>query len=287
MLSLTSILCKAYAESTELAYVGRLRDFAQFSIQHVPPLPGLPCQKQHVHLYLLHLAQRGSFGADGMGQVVSAINSVHRLLGFPVPIVDDGQHKLFMSGLGKTLLPLQAKAVKRPLLVSFLELAIDVALTRIGCDPIFVVVIRSSSAMLLRCVWGTLVAFRGSTVAAMEVPDLVVTPTSFRVAARVIKARGVLATTLSDWEFYFQGHPKLKKLIDVYMLARRAVSVEGSLWRWPPLDVSRAKLTESVVDDWVIDLSAAGGAGHGARHLQFSLNACGLCIGFECHWRES
>ena len=44
LLSLTSILCKAYAESTELAYVGRLRDFAQFSLQHVPPLPGLPCE---------------------------------------------------------------------------------------------------------------------------------------------------------------------------------------------------------------------------------------------------
>ena len=56
LLSLTSILCKAYAESTELAYVGRLRDFAQFSLQHVPPLPGLPCEKHHVHLYLLHLA---------------------------------------------------------------------------------------------------------------------------------------------------------------------------------------------------------------------------------------
>ena len=163
-----------------------------------------------------------------------------------MPIVDDGQHKLFMAGLGKTLVPLQAKAVKRPLLVQFLEQAIDVALTR-GCDPVF---FRNVVAV---CV-GYACGFRGSTLAAMEVPDLVVTPTSFRVAARVLKARGVLATTISDWEFYLNDHPRLHKLLDVYMLARRAVGTAGSLWRWPPLDASRAKVTESVVDQWVIDV---------------------------------
>jgi hypothetical protein len=53
---LVAAWCSAFAESTAASYVGRVRDFAKFCVEHEPPLPGLPASKQHVHLYLAHLA---------------------------------------------------------------------------------------------------------------------------------------------------------------------------------------------------------------------------------------
>jgi hypothetical protein len=44
--------------------------------------------------------------------MVSAINGVHNLLGLVVPVVTDAQHRLFMSGLGRILVP-AAPAVER------------------------------------------------------------------------------------------------------------------------------------------------------------------------------
>lgn len=249
-LTLTAALCKAYAATTEATYVSRMRDFAQFCLDHQPPLPVLPCDKQHVHLYLAHLARRGSFAAEAMPQVVSTINSVHRLLGLAAPVVDDGQHRLVIAGLGRILQPLHDKVPKRPLLVQFLEGAIDKALAS-DSDPVFM---RNVVAV---CV-GFACGFRGSSLAAMQLGDVELVDTVMRVAARVRKARGVLTTKLADWEFHADDHPRFRRLLATFLAWRRLSADTGSLWRWDGVEPGvTGVLTESVVDNWVRAVVAA------------------------------
>jgi integrase len=212
----------------------------------------LPCEKQHVHLYLAHLAKRGSLAAESMPQVVSTINSVHRLLGMQAPVVDDGQHRLVMAGLGRVLLPLHEKVPKRPLLVQFLEDAIDMAMLP-GSDPVFT---RNVVAVSV----GYACGFRGSTLAAMQLGDLELAGMTMRVNARVRKARGPLTTQLADWEFYVDGHPRFRQLLSTFLSWRGLCDQEpqGSLWRWSGVERGvTAALTESVVDTWVRSVVAA------------------------------
>jgi integrase len=248
-ITITVALCKAFAAATEATYVSRMRDFAQFCFEHEPQLPVLPCTKQHVHLYLAHVARRGSLAAESMPQVVSTINSVHRLLGLTVPVVDDGQHRLLMAGLNRILLPLHDKVPKRPLLVQWLDAAIELALAP-EVDSVFC---RNVVAV---CV-GYACGFRGSTLAAMELGDVQLTGMTMRVNARVRKARGQLATQLADWEFFLEGHPRFRRLLSTFLSWRQLSDPSGSLWRWSGVEprVTTA-LTEGVVDLWVQSIVA-------------------------------
>jgi site-specific recombinase XerD len=245
---MTCIYCKAYAPSTVASYVSKLRDFAAFC--QARGLPGLPCTQEHVHLWLLHLAMRGSVAADSMPQFVSALNSLHRLLGLPPPVAEgDGQHKLFMQGLCRCLLPIRARTTKRPLQVQWLEAAIDVALSPPGgapCPPAFL------RDVVLCCV-GFACGLRGSAVAAMHVQDIKLEGDVLRVHSRVSKARGVLAMHVADWEFYLAGHPRLRRLLQVFLLVRAMNApggAEAPLWCWDALG-RPSTLTEARVDDVV------------------------------------
>lgn len=246
LLYMACIFCKAYAPATFTSYVSKLRDFAAFCLAR--GLPGLPCTREHVHLWLLHLAMRGSVAADSMPQFVSALNSMHKLLWLPPPVdvERDGQHKLFMQGLARSLQPIQRRTTKRPLQVQWLESAIDVVLQQGGACPAELV-----RDVALCCV-GFACGLRGSAVAAMQVGDIVLENNVLRVHSRVSKARGVLALHVADWEFHLEGHPRLHRLLQVFVLLRALKAPQGvgsPLWRWNGMGPS--SFTEAKVDEVV------------------------------------
>jgi site-specific recombinase XerD len=243
---LACVKCKAYAPSTLDSYVSRLRDFAAFCRDR--GLPGLPCTKEHVHLWLLHLGMRGTLAAAAFPQCVSAINSIQQLLGMPAPIAEgDQQHKLLLQGFGKTLLPNAPPAVKRPLPVEYLEAAIEAALAP-GCSAEFV---RDVAA----CCVGFACGLRGSTVAALQLQDVQLEPMEqprlLRVSARVHKTRDPMSAQVADWEFYLSGHPRLQRLLQTFLLLRALVqpcNPEATLFWWPALGGTRSSFTEPAVD---------------------------------------
>lgn len=247
---LVAAFCHAFAQSTEASYVGRLKDFALFCAEHDPPLPCMPASKTHVHLYLAHLALRGTVAADGLPGVVSAINSAHRLLGFEAPVDNDKQHKLVIAGLQRVLVPLTEKRDKVPLRAGWLDTAIQHALQP-SAGPLLV---RDVTAV---CV-GFACGFRGSTVAGMLKQDLQVTPGGFRVSARVLKRRSSGVSAGATWEVFTAGHPKLQVLVSAFVQLRARFSDPGGkLWVWPGLP-GVTSVTESVVDTWVQRVVALG-----------------------------
>jgi len=246
LLYLACVLCKAYAPATVSAYVSKLRDFAAFCQDR--GFPGLPCTKQHVHLWLLHLGIRGTVASAGFAQCVSAINSIHNLLGMPAPVpAGDPLHAMLLQGFGRTLLPTVAPAVKRPLPVEWLEAAVEAALA----DGASVEFVRD----VAMCCVGFACGLRGSSLAALSVGDVALEPPDeprlLRVNARVHKTRNALAPQVSDWEFYLHDHPRLGLLLHTFSLLRRMKAPGGDaapLWWWQDLGGSAAALTEAAVD---------------------------------------
>jgi hypothetical protein len=115
---LLSAMCHAFAAGTSGQYMSTFRVFAAFCCEHDPELPCLPASREAVHLFVARQARSGSVGAGSLACSVSAVNGVHNLLGLPVPVVADAQHRLFMSGLGRILVPATPSVERQPVLVS-------------------------------------------------------------------------------------------------------------------------------------------------------------------------
>lgn len=241
---LVAAYCSAFADSTESAYLGKLRQFASFCAQHDPILPCMPASMESVHLFLAHLALQGHTGAQTLPQYVSAINSVHKLLQFPPPITEEAVgHKQFLRGLQNILQPLQPRVEKLPFLIQWVAQAIQ----RVLNHPEGVFLVKVCAIVV-----GYVCGFRGSTLAALQWGDLQLTDSGFIVATRVQKTRQV-GQPIEQWQFFTNSCPELRQLVGVFLAAHP--SKPGPLWAWLGAPLPRV-YNEPLMDDWVRDVLA-------------------------------
>lgn len=255
---LCSALCHAFADGTASQYMSTFRLFAEFCCDHDPELPCLPATREAVHLFAAHQAQTGSVAASSLACGVSAINGVHNLLGLSVPVVADAQHRLFMSGLGRILVPVAPAVERQPLLASMLERALTAVqpLHSSGGSATAHVLQLPVVTVLL----GMLTGLRGTSLARLTVGDLQVSSGRVLLHARVLKQR-LQPRAFADWVIPLhlgsERGPnggdfwrRVFRLLFEHCAARRTWAADRPLLA--PLGSSRRQLSEAFVDEQVV-----------------------------------
>lgn len=250
---IVSAMCHAFAETTTTQYISVFRSFAAFCSEHDPELVCLPANKEAVHLFLASQVGSGVVNAKSLASMVSAINGVHNLCGVPVPVADDNQHRLFMAGLGRIIVPLQVQAERKPMLSSMVVHALHQVVPLTGVPPPTAV---QDLLPVVTVVLGVLTGLRGSALASLSKGDLVVTDNSITVKATVLK-RKLQPRLFADWHIPIESQ-------------LRAGGVAGEVWQrivrllrlhlafratWPsanpllaPVGAPSSGVSESVVD---------------------------------------
>lgn len=276
---LLSALCHAFADGTSTQYMSTFRVFAEFCCEHEPELPCLPATREAVHLFVARHARSGSVGAGSLACSVSAVNGVHNLLGLPVPVAADAQHRLFMSGLGRILVPVAPAVERQPVLVRMFAQALEAVV------PLHVGV-GSASAHLAQLpvatvLLGMLTGLRGTSLAALTVGDLQVSSRRVLLRAQVLKRR-LQPRSFADWVIPLHLGDvrgpnggdfwrRVFRLLYEHCLARRSWPADRSLLA--PLGSPRRQLSEAFVDEQVTvfvqryggGVSLAGFSSHSLR----------------------
>ena len=254
---LLSALCHAFADGTSTQYMSTFRVFAEFCCEHDPELPCLPASREAVHLFVASQAHAGSVGASSLACMVSAINGVHNLLGLAAPVVTNAQHRLFMSGLGRILVPAAPVVERQPVLAGMMERAL-----------LAVVPLHASSGSatahvsqlpVVTVLLGMMTGLRGTSLASLTVGDLQVSSSSIVLRAQVLKRR-LQPRSFSDWviplhlgavrgpnggDFWL----RVFRLLYEHSFARRTWAPARPLLA--PLGSPRRQLSETFVDDQV------------------------------------
>jgi hypothetical protein len=254
---LVSAFCHAFAEGTSTQYMSTFRVFAEFCCDHEPELACLPASREAVHLFVASQARNGSVSASSLACMVSAINGVHSLLGLAVPVVADAQHRLFMSGLGRILVPAAPAVERQPVLACMLERALMAVVplgTSRGSATAHVAQLPVVTVLL-----GMLTGLRGTSLAGLTVGDLQVSSSSIVLRAEVLKRR-LQPRAFSDWvvplHLGVERGPnggdswrRVFRLLHEHCFARRAWAADRPLLA--PLGSSRRQLGASFVDEQV------------------------------------
>jgi hypothetical protein len=276
---LVSAFCHAFADGTATQYLTAFRVFAEYCCDHDPELPCLPASREAVHLFVASQARLGSVSASSLACSVSAIKGVHNLLGLAVPVVADAQHRLFMSGLGRILVPMAPSAERQPILACMLQRALTAVVPlRSGSGSATAHIVQLPVVTVLL---GMLTGLRGSALASLTIGDLQVNSSNIVLRAQVLKRR-LQPRTFSDWVIPLHLGAdrgpnrddlwrRVFRLLHEHCFARRTWAADRPLLA--PLGSSRRQLAESFVDEQVSsfvqryggDESAAGFTSHSLR----------------------
>lgn len=263
---IVSALCHAFADSTTAQYLSVFRSFAQFCFEHDPELMCLPAEKATVHVFLASQVGAGTVNARSVASMVSAINGVHNLCGLPAPVADDGQHRLFMSGLSKIIVPLHAQSERKPLLCSMLLHALRQVVPLTGAPPASAV---SELLPVVSVTLGLLTGLRGSALASLSKADLTVDDNNIVIKATVLKRR-LQPRLLADWCIPVGSQlqsaavtgevwQRIVRLLRLHMAFRATWSpVEPLL---APVNAPASSLSESVIDAHVSSFVQQFGGG--------------------------
>lgn len=122
---LIAAACQSLAVSTANSYLSILKKFAIFVEGSDLEDPVIPTSKQVVHQYLADLCFSGVVSPAHFDQHVSALNTLHALLGFSPPIPEaDKQHQMIMTGFLKVVITTKPVVEKQPLLITHINNAI-------------------------------------------------------------------------------------------------------------------------------------------------------------------
>lgn len=240
---LCQVMARALAAGTFNNYCSAYRKFITFCLHHQPVLPYFPASREAVLLWLADTAGVGSRGTQGFMQMVSALNTIHIMLGVSPPFSDrDRELKLFMGGFQRLFVPVAAVKDKVPILASHIFEVVQLGTT----TPSFTVM-RVCVAVVL----GFLLFLRGTSVANLLFEDVTLMEDSVQVSARVLKGEST-ARFIPSWVFYTRGCPLVYELIQKYLQAKGALlRISGPLLFGNRPDV---QLTEADVDRWVLEV---------------------------------
>lgn len=239
-LVLSHVMARGLAPGTFNNYMSAMRQFVGYCVSHQPVLPFMPATREAVLLFLADLAVGGSRGTHGFMQIVSAINTIHIMLGAVPPFSDrDRELKLFMGGFQRLFVPMQAGKDKVPLLADHVMSVVEY-----GLQATSFTVKRVCVAVML----GFLLFLRGTTVAHLLVEDVVLAADNFQVSARVLKGENT-GRVIPAWTFYTQDCPQVLQLLSEYLQAKKALlRISGPLLFGNQPGVA---VTEADVDRWV------------------------------------
>ena len=261
-----SAMCHAFAETTTAQYTSVFRAFAAFCSEHDPELGCLPASKEAVHLFLASQVGSGLVNAKSLASMVSAINGVHNLCGLPAPVADDNQHRLFMAGLSRIIIPLQMQAERKPILSSMVVHALRHVVPLTGVPPATAV---SDLLPVATVVLGVLTGLRGSALASLSKGDLSVTDGSVIVKATVLK-RKLQPRLFADWniplDFQLSAGgvtgevwQRIVRLLQLHLAFRATWSNADPLLA--PVAATPTSVSESVVDAHVTSFVQRYGGG--------------------------
>jgi hypothetical protein len=275
---LVSAFCHAFADGTATQYMATFRVFAEYCCDHDPELSCLPASREAVHLFVANQASLGSVTASSLACMVSAVNGVHNLLGLAAPVVADAQHRLFMSGLGRILVPVAPTVERQPILACMLQRALTAAVPLSSSSGSATAHIEQLPVVTV--LLGMLTGLRGSALASLTVGDLQVSSGSIVLRAQVLKRR-LQPRAFSDWVIPLHLGAvrgpnggdfwrRMFRLLHEHCFARRTWAADRPLLA--PLGSSRRQLGESFVDEQVSNFvqrygeeSTAGYTSHSLR----------------------
>ena len=212
--------------------------------EHKPPLQPLPATQCSVELYLAHLALQGTLAGSGFPQIVSNINTVHTLLGYPAPVPPgDSHNKQIKRGLAKCMMPLSQDRPREPFLAEFVQ-----SVVQYGLSTLVLSELRDCFAVTLLFLF----MWRGATVASLSTADMTVRfpaeDPCLRFEAREVKCRNA-AVKPESWCYYGASNPDVLRLATRYAECRLGVFPGGlpdSLWE---LDRLERKFTTASVEN--------------------------------------
>ena len=214
--TIAASLCSALEPATRAAYGLRFKAFIAYCEQHLPAaLQPLPASQATVELYLAYLANEGTIAGSGLAQVVSAINSVHTLMGFAPPVPpNNAKNKQLKRGLAKLLLPLQPPEPRLPLLAETIH-----SLILYGLNTLDLSELRDCFAVVVSFLY----MMRGSTVVSLRTTEVVlslaVADPNLRVLARKVKNHNTAVQPV-DWVFYGDSCREVLQLAHRYFACR-------------------------------------------------------------------
>lgn len=236
----------ALAASTSAQYFSVFQRFVDFCKWHHPPLPAFPASLEAVALFVARLAIDGQLGAASFPGVVSAINTVHRLMGVPPPVPrGDARFHYFFQGFKRLMRPANPQ-LARPALPAA---AVAAVLSSVAApNQPLARDLRNALAVTI----GFLFCFRASTLATLRSDHVRLIPDGFQVAASVLKGQTDHLTSFPDWTFYCLTPETraVRAALESYVAVRAALfgaHVPTSFWALSAGETC----SSSAVDGWL------------------------------------